>query len=326
MKRQYLYLVPLFLFIVLFSLGKSVLAVDRDLFIDSVTFEPAQPIVGQVTRIIVKARYFGTSSLTINEGINNVAFAHNDFWPINSSDNGPSVSLSSYSPLYSGGYYSYVFTGRFMSDGTKMLVFKVDGANQLAEVNENNNLKNVTVNVFKSGDLIKLANNSAVYLIKDDGQKHLFVNSPTFWSYYSGGWNSLKLNDQFVYIKELSQATFDSIPVGKNVTIKPGAKLVKFQNSPRVYIVFGSAKLKQVSDQIALNLYGYNWGSRVTTIQNGFESDYFRSDQDFVDSDGDGLADEDERSVYLSNPYSVDTDLDGYRDGFEVINNYNPII
>ncbi len=43
-----------------------------------------------------------------------------------------------------------------------------------------------------------------------------------------------------------------------------------------------------------------------------------------MDNDGDGLTNTDEESVWHSNPFSSDTDGDGYPDYTEVINGYNP--
>lgn len=43
-----------------------------------------------------------------------------------------------------------------------------------------------------------------------------------------------------------------------------------------------------------------------------------------ADSDGDGLSDEQEKSL-RTNPYSNDSDLDGVFDGYEVANGYNPL-
>lgn len=42
------------------------------------------------------------------------------------------------------------------------------------------------------------------------------------------------------------------------------------------------------------------------------------------DTDGDGLGDREEIKVYDTNPLNADTDGDGYRDGDEVKNGYNP--
>ena len=43
------------------------------------------------------------------------------------------------------------------------------------------------------------------------------------------------------------------------------------------------------------------------------------------DSDMDGINNEDQVRIYGSNPYSHDTDNDGYPDGAEIQNGYNPV-
>lgn len=47
------------------------------------------------------------------------------------------------------------------------------------------------------------------------------------------------------------------------------------------------------------------------------------SDKEF-DTDGDGLTDVDETTVWKTDPTKVDTDNDGYGDGFEVLSGYSP--
>ena len=77
-------------------------ATDQDLLIESVSFEPAQPITNQTVKIIIRAKYIGSSSLTSNIGVNNVAFSHKDFQTQISSLTGASVVPSPAYPLYSG--------------------------------------------------------------------------------------------------------------------------------------------------------------------------------------------------------------------------------
>jgi len=45
-----------------------------------------------------------------------------------------------------------------------------------------------------------------------------------------------------------------------------------------------------------------------------------------LDSDNDGLSDDDERYIYGTNPYNADTDGDGRSDGEEVLSGTNPLI
>ncbi len=176
------------------------------------------------------------------------------------------------------------------------------------------------------GDLIKTANNPAIYYINSENKRQLYSNSATFWSWHTGSWSNIKSGNTTKTIKKVSQSILDSIVVGKNVTVKPGAKLMKFDNSPQVYTVFGNAKLKSLTDQEAVTFYGNgrNWKEGAITIQTSFEADYAKANADFADSDSDGLSNDDESNTYGTNPNNPDSDGDGYRDGWEVISGYSP--
>lgn len=325
MRTQSIIFALWLLFIALLVPTSSALADYGDLSIMSVSFEPAQPVLGYLTKIIVKGQYTGSLPLTVNLGVDNIAFSHVDFYQENSPDYGSSIEPSVASPLVSGSTFNFTFVGRFHSAGEKNLVFKVDGVNNLMESNESNNTFSRKVNVLAKEDLIKLPNDPAIYKIEADGRKHLFVNSPTFWSHYTGSWANLKINGQTVFIQQLSQEQFDSIDIGNNVNIKSGSRLIKFQNSSRVYMVFATNKLKSITDVRAAAIYGSSWKNKLVTIQNGFESNYIQASQDFIDSDDDGLANEDETNIYHSDPYDADSDNDGYGDGAEVTSGYSPI-
>jgi hypothetical protein len=68
--------------------------------------------------------------------------------------------------------------------------------------------------------------------------------------------------------------------------------------------------------------------SELDSDQDGLLDSEERSlgtDIDSIDSDGDGLFDREEVHVYKTNPLIDDTDKDGYSDGEEVKNGYNPI-
>ena len=321
-----IFLAPaLALFIVFLAPLGQAQAADIDLFIEDISFKSVQPIANQTVKIIVRGKYVGDAPLTMNLGIDNVAFAHSDFKQESSPDFGSAVKPSVAYPLNSGSLFDYIFVGKFTSGGVKDLVFKIDGINNLIESNENNNLFNQRVTVLGSGDLIKITGDPAIYRIGSGGEKHLFVNGSTFWSYYTGNWSNIRLNNQAVFIKTLSQAAFDSIGIGKNMLVKTGARLIRFQNSSRIYTVFEMGNLKIITDEMGSRWYGTKWKEKVVTIQNSFESNYTRDDDwDFIDSDDDGLSDIIERNIYFTDPYLADTDGDSYGDGVEVLNNYNP--
>ncbi|MCB9802903.1 hypothetical protein H6761_02695 [Candidatus Nomurabacteria bacterium] len=54
-------------------------------------------------------------------------------------------------------------------------------------------------------------------------------------------------------------------------------------------------------------------------------ADQTDDNQIIIDTDQDGLSDQDELSIWLSDPSNPDTDGDGYSDGEEVNNGYNPL-
>jgi hypothetical protein len=51
-----------------------------------------------------------------------------------------------------------------------------------------------------------------------------------------------------------------------------------------------------------------------------------KGDKVILDSDGDGISDEDERNKYKTDPFSRDTDGDGYDDLVELKNGYDPLV
>lgn len=132
-------------------------------------------------------------------------------------------------------------------------------------------LKSLNSNLQLSGKLIKLENYSAVYYLDHNQIRHLFPNQNVFWSWYSGTWA-----DQEIEI--ISQDKFDSLAVGKNATLRPGTKLMKFQNSGRVYAVSPAGVLHYVDTATLDKLYG-DYTSRLTIMQNSFESDYIYGDK-----------------------------------------------
>jgi signal peptidase I len=161
-------------------------------------------------------------------------------------------------------------------------------------------------------------------VIDDDGRKRLFVNENTFWSHYVGSWSNISDGQIIINIRTISQTDFDNIDVGENISVKPGSKLIRFQNSPRVYIVFSDNNLKHITESEAADMFVPSWQDRLVIIQNGFENDYIRNDEGFIDSDNDGLSNDAENNIYNTNPNIADTDGDGYNDGAEVLFGYDP--
>lgn len=295
-----------------------------DLKIDNVQISPTKPIVGQPVTITITGSYVGGAAINNSDAIGSIGFFHNDFQTSAVGSLSPKPSIIN--PLVSGSRFFYTISGSFTNSGNKNLVFKIDDKNYLNEINENNNTFNQAVEVLEGGSLIKVANRSEIFIVKADGKKHSFVNAATFWSHYTGDWNRLYQNGNVVYINTISQADFDAIKYGNNITIKPGSKLIKFLNNSQIFTVYDGNKLKLIEDSSALTWYGsgYDWRNKVVTIQDIFTIDYIFNSMNFIDIDDDGVSNIDELNLYKTDPYKWDSDGDGYSDGWEILNGYNP--
>jgi len=115
-----------------------------------------------------------------------------------------------------------------------------------------------------TGDLLK-ASGPAVYFYAADGKRYVFPNEKTYFSWY---------ND-FSSVKTISDAELAAIPIGGNVTVRPGTKLVKIQTDPKVYAVTKCGVLHWIeSETIAKNLYGDAWATRVIDVPDAFFVNY----------------------------------------------------
>lgn len=141
-------------------------------------------------------------------------------------------------------------------------------------------------NYANAGDLIKMGcpavvypNHpcTAVYYFGVDGKRHAFPNEPVYKSWFKN------FDDLII----LSENVMSDIPLGKNVTFRPGNRLVKF-TTPTVYAVSYAGFLRPIANgEIAESLYGANWISLIEGVDDVFFGNYrigytIESTNDFV--------------------------------------------
>ena len=124
------------------------------------------------------------------------------------------------------------------------------------------------------GELIKLAcpdgagvNHicKAVYYHSTDGLRHAFPNEKVFFTWYSG----------FDNVIIVSSAEMAAIPLSKNVTYRPGVRMVKFISVNTVYTVSQGGVLRPIaSEAIAEALYGEKWNQHIDDISDAFFGNY----------------------------------------------------
>jgi hypothetical protein len=117
----------------------------------------------------------------------------------------------------------------------------------------------------QAGDLIKMDGLSSVYYLAADGKRYVFPNEKTYFSWYS----------DFSGVVTIPQAELETYPLGANVTVRPGTKLIKITTDPKVYAVETDGMLKHVPDEAtAQTLWGADWANRVVDIADAFFTNY----------------------------------------------------
>lgn len=115
-----------------------------------------------------------------------------------------------------------------------------------------------------NGTLIKKAGSDSVYYYTS-GKRFVFPNQKTYNTWYSG----------FDSVVTISSETLGEIPIGGNVTYKPGKKMVKITSSPKVYYVTEGGTLRHVATvSIAIELFGTNWESYIEDVPDPFFVNY----------------------------------------------------
>lgn len=116
-----------------------------------------------------------------------------------------------------------------------------------------------------SGSLVK-ASLPAVYYVGADAKRYVFPNEKTYKTWYV----------DFSGVMTITDAELAALPIGGNVTYRPGVKLVKIQTDPKTYAVAKNGTLRWVkSEALATSLYGSDWNTADThDVPDAFFTNY----------------------------------------------------
>lgn len=123
------------------------------------------------------------------------------------------------------------------------------------------------------GDLIKIPddgnaetlNDTAVYYYASDGRRYVFPNEKTYFTWYTDF-----ANVQIIPIDQMSL-----IPIGGNITYRPGTRMLKFQTDPKTYIITRGGVLRWVkSEEIARAWFGQAWNTFIDDVSEAFYVNY----------------------------------------------------
>jgi hypothetical protein len=119
--------------------------------------------------------------------------------------------------------------------------------------------------IYCTADSLIKGSLPAVYYCGVDGKRYVFVNSRVYFTWYG----------DFSMVKVISDADLAKIPLGGNVTYRPGVKMVKAESDPKVYVVSRGGLLRWISSEtIAKQLYGNNWNKMIDYIPDAFWINY----------------------------------------------------
>ncbi len=118
---------------------------------------------------------------------------------------------------------------------------------------------------LQAGDLFKVPDNSAVYLLNADMRRMYFPTGEVYRTWFA----------DFSGVVVIPNTCVDAYPAPASgpagVNFRPGSRLVKVQISPSVYAVEpGNTKSKIASEDVARALYGDNWATLVRDTSDVF--------------------------------------------------------
>lgn len=116
-----------------------------------------------------------------------------------------------------------------------------------------------------ASNLVKTAGSSAVYYLAADHKRYVFPNEKTYRSWFSGQ----------PPILTISPGEMAAIPLGGNVTYRPGMRMVKIPTDPSIYAVSQGGVLRHVdSEAVAAALYGPDWNAQIDDVPETFFVNY----------------------------------------------------
>jgi hypothetical protein len=131
-------------------------------------------------------------------------------------------------------------------------------------INTNMGLSTIASPSCASGTLVK-GSFPAVYYCGADGKRHVFSNERVYFSWYND-WKG---------VTALPDEDLAEVPIGANVTYRPGSRLVKILSDPKVYAIGRGGVLRWLkSEAVAVRLYGANWNKQIDYIPDAFFVNY----------------------------------------------------
>lgn len=163
-------------------------------------------------------------------------------------------------------YQSLVAAEKRTASGEASLASHPLVSPNVTDINQDKNLvMSADAEPCVSGTLVKSSGYSAVYYCGADGKRYAFPNERVYFSWY----------DDFDDVRTVTEAELAAMPLGGNVTYRPGSRMVKIESMPNVYLVERGGVLRWIqSPTLAAQLYGSGWKSLVDDLSDALFVNY----------------------------------------------------
>lgn len=105
----------------------------------------------------------------------------------------------------------------------------------------------------------------AVYFCGNDGKRYAFPNEKIYFTWFA----------DFGSVVQIPNIDLATIPLGGNVTYRPGKRLLKITTNPKVYAVSRGGLLRWVpSETVANAFFGSDWNRQIDDVSDAFFVNY----------------------------------------------------
>ena len=119
--------------------------------------------------------------------------------------------------------------------------------------------------MIKIGDVLTSQGLESNYYVAPTMKRYVFPNQATLQTWYPV--------PRFT-IKNIERKNLEAVPLGGNVTYRPGMRIIKFATDPEYYVVSKGGVLHSASTSILGALYGADWNKRVDALEEYYRADY----------------------------------------------------
>lgn len=113
------------------------------------------------------------------------------------------------------------------------------------------------------GILVRTADRPDIFFLPGDGTRRSFLDAQTFFTYEA----------DFSHVRFMDAATLETLPLGAPMLPKPGAKLVKIVEDPKVYVVEENPDdvtrflIRHIpNEETAMRFFGALWNTNVLDV------------------------------------------------------------